>query len=116
MYSFEISTNYINIPNKKIGIIIKDINFEDINDIDYLVQKHSNFNINNIKWTSGILYSWDITLKKAYNVLMYKLTDNSVLIKPTQKYLCSNFEHIFGFDFECSDFSTDKIIYLYTRS
>ena len=37
-------------------------------------------------------------------------------MKPIQKYLCSCFEHIFGFDFECSDFSTDKIIYLYTRS
>ena len=53
--------------------------------------------------------------KKNYNVEIYKLTDNTVLMKPVQKYLCSCFEHIFGFDFECSDFSTDKIIYLYKR-
>ena len=116
MYSFEITQNSITLPNNKTGIIIKDIDFQQSDDITYLTEKHPNLNIQNIKWTTSILYSWDISIKKNYNVLIYKLTDNAVLMKPAQKYLCSCFEHIFGFDFECSDFSTDKIIYLYTRS
>ena len=116
MYSFEITENSVILPKNKKGIIIKDIDFNKQNDITYLTEKHQNFNIQNIKWMTGILYSWDISTKKNYNVLIYKLTDNAVLMKPMQKYLCSSFEHIFGFDFECSDFSTDKIIYLYTHS
>ena len=116
MTSFEITKNSVILPKNKTGIIIKDIDFNKQNDITYLTEKHPDLNIQNIKWTTSILYIWDITTKKNYNVEIYKLTDNTVLMKPAQKYLCSCFEHIFGFDFECSDFSIDKIIYLYTRS
>jgi len=116
MYSFEITENSITLPNNKTCIIIKDIDFQQSDDITYLTEKHPDLNIQNIKWTPSILYSWDITTKKEYNVLIYKLTDKVVLMKPVQKYLCSHFEYIFGFDFECKDFSSDKIIYLYTRS
>jgi len=116
MYSFEITENSVILPNNKTGIIIKDIDFNKPDDITYLTEKHPGLNIQNIKWTTSVLYSWDTTTKKEYNVLIYKLTDNAVLMKPLQKYLCSCFEHIFGFDFECKDFSSDKIIYLYTRS
>ena len=116
MYSLEITENSITLPNNKTGIIIKDVDFKQSDDITYLTEEHPDLNIQNIKWTTSILYSWDITTKKIYNVLIYKLTDNAVLMKPVQKYLCSCFEHIFGFDFECNDFSSDKIIYLYTRS
>ena len=116
MYSLEITENSITLPNNKTGIIIKDVDFKQSDDITYLTEEHPDLNIQNIKWTSSILYSWDTTTKKNYNVLIYKLTDNAVLMKPVQKYLCSCFEHIFGFDFECSNFSSDKIIYLYIRS
>jgi len=116
MYSLEITENSITLPNNKTGIIIKDVDFKQSDDITYLTEEHPDLNIQNIKWTSSILYSWDTTTKKEYNVLIYKLTDNAVLMKPLQKYLCSCFEHIFGFDFECSNFSSDKIIYLYIRS
>ena len=116
MYSLEITENSITLPNNKTGIIIKDVDFKQSDDITYLTEEHPDLNIQNIKWTTSILYSWDTTTKKIYNVLIYKLTDNAVLMKPVQKYLCSCFEHIFGFDFECNDFSSDKIIYLYTRS
>lgn len=114
MYSFQITENSVILP--KTGIIIKDIDFQQSDDINYLIEKHHDLNIQNIKWTPNILYSWDITTKKNYNVLIYKLTDNAVLMKPVQKYLCSHFENIFDFDFECKNFSSDKIIYLYTRS
>ena len=113
MYSFEITENSVILPKNKTGIIIKDIDFNKQNDITYLTEKHPDLNIQNIRWIPSILYSWDITEKKIYNVEIYKLNDKAVLVKPVEKYLCSCFEHIFGFDFECSDFSTDKIIYLY---
>tara|TARA_B110000114_G_C15082215_1_gene394605 strand:- start:1366 stop:1716 length:351 start_codon:yes stop_codon:yes gene_type:complete len=116
MYSLEITENSITLPNNKTGIIIRDIDFQQSDDITYLTEKQPDLNIQNIKWTTSILYSWDITTKKNYNVVIYKLTDNAVLMKPTQKYLCAHFEHIFGFDFECKDFSSEKTIYLYTRS
>ena len=116
MYSFEITENSITLPNNKIGIIIKDIDFQQSDDITYLTEKYPELNIQHIKWTQSILYSWDITTKKNYNVLIYKLTNKSVLMKPVQKYLCSHFEHIFDFDFECSNYDADKVIYLYTHS
>ena len=115
MYSLEITENSVILPNNKTGIIIKDIDFQKSDDITYLTEKHPDLNIQNIKWTPGILYSWDITTKKKYNVQIYKLTDTVVLMKPNQKYLCSHFEHIFGFDFECKDYDSEKIIYLYKR-
>ena len=116
MNSFEITENSVILPKNKTGIIIKDIEFNKPNDIIYLTEKHPDLNIQNIKWTHSILYSRDITEKKIYNVEIYKLNDKAVLMKPVEKYLCSGFEHIFGFDFECVDFSTDKIIYLFNKS
>ena len=85
MYSFEITENSVILPKNKIGIIIKDIDFNKQNDITYLTEKHPDLNIQNIKWISGILYFWDITRKKNYNVEIYKLNDNVVLMKPSSK-------------------------------
>ena len=46
---------------------------------------------------------------------MYKLSDNSVIVKPAKKYKCSIFEHIFGFGFECENYDPNKIIYIFIK-
>ena len=64
MYSFEITENSVILPKNKTGIIIKDIDFNKQNDITYLTEKHPDLNIQNIKWTTGILYILGYNYKK----------------------------------------------------
>ena len=115
MSTLEITNSSIYIPHNKTGLYIRDIDLEQLNDITYLTEKQPDFNKNNIIWSEGQLYAWDITYKKTFNVFIYKLTESTALLKPKEKYCCSCFENIFGFDFECSNFDPNKIIYLYTR-
>ena len=46
---------------------------------------------------------------------MYKLSDNSVIVKPAEKYKCSVFEHIFDFEFKCENYDPNKIIYIFIK-
>ena len=68
-----------------------------------------------INWIPAKLISKDISSTKTYNIYMYKLSDNSVIVKPAEKYKCSVFEHIFGFEFKCENYDPNKIIYIFIK-
>ena len=94
--TFKIYDNIVHLPYNNSGIIIKDV--------PYII---------NNKWNKGILYTNDLDVKKKYNVMIYKISDKSVLLKPLQQYNCRIFEHIFGFGYNCSGFSLEKIINIF---
>tara|TARA_B100000482_G_C12426999_1_gene227499 strand:+ start:156 stop:431 length:276 start_codon:yes stop_codon:yes gene_type:complete len=81
--------------------INKSFNVSDI--ISQEEKKHSNF----IKGTINLP---DMQKRKKYNVMIYNLKDNTYLLKPIKKYKCLVFEELFGFDYECADFDSEKII------
>ena len=141
MYTFEISENSVNLPYYKSGIYIRDIDINLHKDLTNLLDSYSDikFKVKNketdeitlfqkdkldileknelvLNWVEGTLYTYDITQQKIYDIYMLKLTDNATLIKPAKQYFCTHFEHIFGFEYECSDYNPEKIIYLYKRS
>ena len=90
------------------------INYNTIYNIDVLKNILENNSII-INWTPAKLISKDISSTKEFKIYMYKLSDNSVIVKPAEKYKCSIFEHIFGFGFECENYDPNKIIYIFIK-
>ena len=140
-----INNNSISLQLTKTGVYIMDIDLKSPKNINTLLSnnKHINFTIKNntsneisflnqhlqinkldtilqnnsiiINWTFGKLFAKDISNTKTYEVYMYKLSDTTAIVKPAHKYLCSNFEHIFGFGFKCENYTNNKIIYIFTK-
>ena len=90
------------------------INYNTIYNIDVLKNILENNSII-INWTPAKLISKDISSTKEFKIYMYKLSDNSVIVKPAEKCKCSLFEHIFGFGFECENYDPNKIIYIFIK-
>ena len=98
----------------KISKEISYLKYNNAYDLDLLKNILENNSII-INWTCANLTCKDISSTKTYNIYMYKLSDNSVIVKPAEKYKCSVFEHIFGFEFECQNYDPDKIIYIFIK-
>ena len=64
----------------------------------------------NSDFIEGTISLPDMRKRKKYNVMIYDLKDNTYLLKPIKKYKCLVFEELFGFDYECADFDSEKII------
>ena len=98
----------------KISKEISYINYKTVYSIDVLKNILENNSII-INWIQDKLICKDISSTKEFNIYMYKLSDNSVIVKPAKKYKCSIFEHIFGFGFECENYDPNKIIYIFIK-
>lgn len=98
----------------KISKEISYINYNTVYNIDVLKNILENNSII-INWKPAKLISKDISSTKEFKIYMYKLSDNSVIVKPLEKYKCSIFEHIFGFGFECENYDSNKIIYIFIK-
>ena len=98
----------------KISNEISYINYNTIYNLDTLKNILENNSII-INWMPAKLISNDITSTKIYNIYIYKLSDNSAIVKPVKKYNCSLFEHIFGFEFESRNYDQNKIIYIFIK-
>ena len=81
-------------------IINKTINITDINN-------NNKFLLDT--WYLGILKYKDINNWKEYKIL-YLYKDNELYLRPFTKYKCTYFEKIFGFDYDCNNYSSSKII------
>ena len=63
----------------------------------------------NKEWSNGCIRMLDIDKWKTYQIRYIEL-DNEYYLAPIQKYLCKNFEDIFGFGANCDGFNPNKII------
>ena len=97
--SLIIYDNAVYLPPYNLGVIIKNI---DINTLE-----------DNINWIKGELYAYDLNIKKTYEVMIHRIDNKSVLLKAVKPYYCYVFEHIFDFSYKCEEFSQDKIINIY---
>ena len=98
--SLIIYNNAVYLPPYNLGVIIKNI---DNNTVD-----------NNTVWVKGDLHAYDLTKKKTYKVLIHRINNKSVLLKPIKPYYCYVFEHMFDFGYKCDEFSKNRIINIYT--
>ena len=99
--SLIINDNAVYLPPYNLGVIIKNIDNNTINE--------------NIVWTKGELHAYDLTKEKVYEVMIHCINNKSVLLKPIKPYYCYVFEHIFDFSYFCDEFSQDKIINVYSK-
>ena len=64
----------------------------------------------NKKFVNGIIDMPDMNNRKRFEIMMFKLDEYTLLLKPKKKYKCMVFEELFGFGYECSGFDINKII------
>lgn len=99
--SLIIYNNAVYLPPYNLGVIIKNV---DNNTVD-----------ENTFWVKGDLHAYDLTKKKTYKVLIHRIDNKSVLLKPLKPYYCYVFEHIFDFGYKCDEFSKNRIINIYAN-
>ena len=61
------------------------------------------------EWLPGTINKTDISSSKTYEIL-YTYENELLYVKPAKKYLCRVFEEIFGFGYNCENYSPDKVI------
>ena len=101
MNTLQIYENAVYLPYNNLGIIIKDMDKEKINQ--------------HIVWCEGLLHAYDVNNKREYKVMIYQVNNHSVLLKPIESYNCMIFEQIFGFEYNCEGFSKDKVINIFSK-
>ena len=79
----------------------KGVTIKDINDITLL---------NDGWWKIGYIKLLDIYNWKSYKIRYYNSNEGDLYMRPVELYNCNKFEDIFGFGYQCEEFSTDKII------
>tara|TARA_B000000475_G_scaffold149897_1_gene120725 strand:+ start:107 stop:388 length:282 start_codon:yes stop_codon:yes gene_type:complete len=63
-------------------------------------------------YVESILNMPDMNKRKRYDVMICKLDEGTVLLKPIKKYNCMVFEELFGFGYNCDGFDVEKVIKL----
>lgn len=113
--SLIIYNNAVYLPPYNLGVIIKNIdnNTVDKNTVDKNTVDNNTVD-NNTVWVKGDLHAYDLTKKKTYKVLIHRINNKSVLLKPIKPYYCYVFEHMFDFGYKCDEFSKNRIINIYT--
>lgn len=99
--SFEVHENDVYLPPHNLGIIISDFD--------------KSISCSDLTWNNGLLHAYDLNKKKTYEVMIHKINDYNVLLKPIKEYYCYVFEHLFDFGVYCDGFSTEKIINIYSK-
>ena len=99
--SLTIYEDVIYLSPRNLGIVIKNID--------------NNTIYKNTIWTKGNLHAYDLDKKNIYEVMIHRISNTSVLVKPVKPYYCYVFEDMFDFGYDCDEFSENKIINIYTN-